>query len=231
MKRLKELRETIMAFDEGSEEYDSWYRSSKGRTILRSELPAVKSLLPKGQGVEIGVGTGVFASGLGVGFGVDPSMACLRLARKRGVKVVCGIGEALPFKDGSFDFALYAVTLCFLSDPKAALREAHRVLKPRGKIIVCFIPRNSPWGKFYLRKKAARHRFYRHANFCTLKEVDGMLRKAGFIPNAQACTLLQKPEAVIKIEMPSRESKLAGFYCMRAEKFVMSKDSEKVNSS
>jgi ubiquinone/menaquinone biosynthesis C-methylase UbiE len=195
--------------------------------ILKSELLAVKALLPKGQRVEIGVGSGAFASRLGVGFGVDPSIACLRLARKRGVKVVCGIGEALPFKDGSFDFALYAVTLCFLSNPKAALREAHRVLKPRGKIVVCFIPRNSTWGKFYLRKKAAGHRLYRHANFYTLKEVDRMLRKAGFIPKAQACTLLQKPEAVLKTEMPSREDKMAGFYCRRAEKFVIPKASKK----
>lgn len=218
MKGLRELRETITAFDECSEEYESWYRSSKGKMILKSELLAVKSLLPKGRGVEIGVGTGIFASGLGVGFGVDPSIACLKLAGKRGVKVVCGISEALPFKDGSFDFALYAVTLCFLSDPKAALREAHRVLKPRGKIVICFIPMNSPWGKFYLRKKAVRHRFYKHADFYTVKEVDGMLREAGFIPKAQSCTLLQKPEAVTKIENPSREGKMAGFYCMRAER-------------
>jgi len=232
MKGLKELGKTITAFDEGSEEYDSWYRSSKGSTIFRSELLALKSLLPKGRGmgIEIGVGTGVFASGLGVSFGLDPSMPCLRFARKRGVEVVCGIGEALPFKDGSFDFALYAVTLCFLSDPKAALREAHRVLKPRGKIVVCFIPSNSPWGEFYLRKKAAGHRFYMHANFYKLKEVGEMLRKAGFVPKAQACTLLQQPEAVMSVEKPSRERcELAGFYCIRAEKFVMSRTSEKSN--
>ena len=218
MKGLKELKETIMAFDEGSEEYDSWYRGSKGKAIFRSELLAIKTLLPKGRGIEIGVGTGVFASELDIGFGLDPSMACLRLARNRGVNVVCGIGEALPFKDESFDFALYVATLCFLADPKAALKEAHRVLKPRGEIIVCFIQRDSAWGKFYLEKKAAGHRFYKHADFYTLEEVDGVLRKTGFPPQARACTLLQKPGAVINVEKPSMGSKLAGFYCIRAEK-------------
>lgn len=216
---MKGLKKTIATFDEGSEEYDSWYKSSKGKAIFRSELLAVKALLPKGRGVEIGVGTGVFASELGIGFGLDPSIACLRLARERGVKVVCGVGESPPFKDGSFDFALYAVALCFLADPKAALREAHRVLKPRGKIVVCFVPRDSPWGKFYLEKKAARHRFYKHADFYMSEEVDEMLRKTGFTPQARACTLLQKPGTIIKVEKPLREGcKLAGFYCIRAEK-------------
>jgi ubiquinone/menaquinone biosynthesis C-methylase UbiE len=217
---MKGLKETIAAFDKGSEEYDSWYGGSKGKAIFKSELLAVKALLPKGRGIEIGVGTGVFASELDIEFGLDPSIACLRLARERGVKVVCGIGEALPFKDGSFDFALYAVTLCFLADPKAALREAQRVLKPMGKIVVCFIPGDSPWGKFYLEKKVAGHRFYKHANFYSPEEVDEMLRKAGFILKAQACTLLQQPGAeIIKVEKPSMEKcKLAGFHCIKAEK-------------
>jgi len=219
MKGLKELEETIAAFDEGSGEYDLWYKSSKGKAIFRSELLAVKDLLPKGRGVEIGVGTGVFASELDVKFGLDPSVACLRLAQKRGIKAVCGVGEALPFKDGSFDFLFYVVTLCFLADPKVALKEAHRVLKPRGKIVVCFIPRDGPWGKFYLKKKAAGHRFYKHANFYTLKEVSWMLRKAGFIPEAWVCTLMQKPKAIMKVERASRrKSKLAGFCCIRARK-------------
>lgn len=221
MKGLKELEETIAAFDEGSDEYDSWYKTPRGKAVFRSELLAVELLLPKGRGIEIGVGTGVFASGLGIEFGLDPSMACLKLARERGVKVICGIGEALSFKDGSFDFALYAVTLCFLADPKAALREAHRILKPRGEIVVCFIPRDSPWGKFYLEKKAAGHRFYKNANFYNPEEVDEMLRKAGFIPKARTCTLLQQqPEAeIIKVEKPSMEKcELAGFHCIKAEK-------------
>lgn len=219
MKSFEKLAKTIAAFDEGSKEYDSWYKSPKGRVIFKSELLAVKALLPRGQGVEVGVGTGVFASELGVGFGVDPSTKCLKIAQKRGIKVICGTGEALPFKDGSFDFMLYVVTLCFLADPKGAFKEGSRVLKPKGKIVVCFIPRDSPWGKFYLEKKAAGHRFYKHANFYTSKEVGEMLQRAGFIPEAQICTLLQRPDAVTNIEKPLRKGcEMAGFCCIRAEK-------------
>jgi hypothetical protein len=40
-----------------------------------------------------------------------------------------------------------------------------------GDVIIGFIPRNSKWGKLYLKKKTDGHRFYKHAKFYTLDEV------------------------------------------------------------
>ena len=63
-------------------EYDSWYDSEEGIAIFREEVEAlllVKGRAP-GRWLEVGVGTGRFASALNVSDGVDPSEEMLSLA-------------------------------------------------------------------------------------------------------------------------------------------------------
>jgi len=70
--------------------------------VYLSELEAVRSMLPvDGTGIEIGVGTGRFAAPLGIKLGLEPSKSMASLARQRGIEVVEGEAEALPFEDGS----------------------------------------------------------------------------------------------------------------------------------
>ena len=42
--------------------------------------------------------------------------------------------EELPFEDASFDTVVSTLVLCCVSDPRRALSEARRVLKPSGKL-------------------------------------------------------------------------------------------------
>ena len=73
--------------------YDDWFE--RHRAAYLSELLAVRTLLPwKGRGLEIGVGTGRFASPLGVEFGIDPAAEMLDYAEARGVRVVRAVAEA-----------------------------------------------------------------------------------------------------------------------------------------
>ena len=51
------------------------------------------------------------------------------LARQRGVEVIEGVAEALPFAEETFDFILMVTVDCFLDDVTQAFREANRVLK------------------------------------------------------------------------------------------------------
>ncbi len=48
----------------------------------------------------------------------------LKLAKERGIQVIQGVGEELPFRDGTFDFVLIVVTFCFVENPVNILREA-----------------------------------------------------------------------------------------------------------
>jgi ubiquinone/menaquinone biosynthesis C-methylase UbiE len=168
----------IGAYEEHAGEYDGWF--AENRFAYESELQAVGMSLPRpGAGVEIGVGTGRFAGKLGIRFGVEPSKSMRTIARGRGITVVGGTAEALPFRDGRFDFAVMVTVLCFLDDPDAAMREACRVLTPSGSLVVAFIDRASPLGKKYdARKKETV--YYADATFHSAAEVRGYLTEAGF---------------------------------------------------
>ncbi len=165
-------------FERHATEYDNWFISH--RFAYESELEAVRQHLPRGRtGIEIGLGTGRFASPLGVQFGIEPSARMREAARKRGIEVVAGVAEALPFRDSTLDFALMITTICFLDNLEGSLGEAHRVLKPEGSVIIGFIDRASPLGQSYERHKSSST-FYKGATFYTAAEVIATLKKAGF---------------------------------------------------
>jgi ubiquinone/menaquinone biosynthesis C-methylase UbiE len=74
--------------------------------------------------------------------GLDPSVPCLRLARRlatdRGLAIDWqqGLGERLPFDDRSIDLATVTMVLHEAPPPaiRAILREIHRVLRPGGRL-------------------------------------------------------------------------------------------------
>lgn len=208
----------ISAFDRHAEEYDKWYEQEPGSLIFESEVKAIEALGVGGLGVEVGVGTGVFSSRLGVFLGVDSSLEMARIANGRGVNVVQSLSEFLPVKSECSDYALLVFTICFLKQPQLSLREIWRALKHKGTVIVCFIPRNSAWGKMYSKRKAEGHRLYRYANFYTLQEVEEMLRETGFETTTYSATLSQKPQAVRKVEEPSSDLTRCGIICIKAAK-------------
>jgi len=102
-----------------------------------------------------------------------------KIAEKRGIKVIDGVAEKLPFDDSQFAFALMVTTICFLDDTKAAFNEAYRVLKPDGCFIIGFADKLSPLGRLYQQHKM-KNVFYRIANFYSVDEVVSYLKETGF---------------------------------------------------
>ena len=103
------------------------------------KLRAWLTAAAKGLVLEIGCGTGRnllrYPEGTRV-FGVDPLLDSLRRAKRRApsAMLVCASGEALPFRRGSFDTAVFSLVLCSVSDPGAALAEVRRVLRDPGAL-------------------------------------------------------------------------------------------------
>jgi SAM-dependent methyltransferase len=175
-------------FERHVERYEAWFE--RHAAVYVSELLALRLAVPvTGRGLEIGVGSGRFAAPLGIEVGLDPSAAMLDRARARGIEVVQGTAEALPFANERFDHVLLVTTLCFLDAPSAMLSEARRVLRPDGRLVIGFIDRGSPPGRAYLALQA-ENVFYREATFHSATEVARLLEQAGFAIDAWTQTLV-----------------------------------------
>lgn len=188
-KRRKEVSSVAKtaAFDANHRRYEAWFE--KHESAYLSELLALRPFVPwQGLGIEIGVGSGRFAAPLGVQVGVDPSASMLAHAATRGIRVVRGAAENLPFAEDAFDYALVVTTICFVDSPAEMLAETRRVLKTGGRLVIGFIDRDSPLGQHYLLHQAESV-FYRDATFYSAAEVADLLLKAGFSINSWGQTL------------------------------------------
>jgi ubiquinone/menaquinone biosynthesis C-methylase UbiE len=114
------------------------------KAVLREHRKALLGRLA-GRVIEIGGGTGVNLPFYGdaveelVITEPEEPMA-RRLERKLAgyslpARVVRARAEELPFEDQSFDFAVSTLVLCTVDDPKRALEEIHRLLKPNGHLL------------------------------------------------------------------------------------------------
>ncbi len=207
---------TAPVFDALWDRYDSWYE--RHPALARSELETVRAALAGlgGPCVEVGVGTGWFASRLGCAVGVDPSIAMLRVARARGVEPIVGRAESLPLASSTIATILMVVTLCFVDDPETSIAEAARVLEPGGRLVACIVPKSSPWGRHYMREARAGHPFYSKARFLDVWEVDMMAGKAGLEREAALSTLTYPPGRE-EYEQP-HPGVDGGFVCLRYRK-------------
>jgi len=95
-----------------------------------------------GEVLEIGAGTGFnfphYTSGAHV-IAIEPDPFMLKRAQERAAGAAAHIelreaaAEDLPFPDASFDFVIDTLVMCTVHDPKKALSEIRRVLKPGGE--------------------------------------------------------------------------------------------------
>lgn len=140
-------RSRIVEYDRYAAGYDrletSFFASTFGLAKLRAEALG----LARGDVLELAVGTG-----LNLAFyrpdqvssfrGVDLSREMLQQARQRDafriLNATLEVADAttLPFSDGTFDTVVDTYSLCTFDDPVTALKEARRVCRPNGTVIL-----------------------------------------------------------------------------------------------
>lgn len=123
--------------------YDSLLKGTEdaGLREMRRETLAAAN----GRTIDVGAGTGanlgLYPATVTELVLAEPDPHMTKRLRRRladeglGAELVEAPAERLPFEDGSFDTVVFALVLCTVPDPSAALAEAARVLKPDGKLL------------------------------------------------------------------------------------------------
>jgi ubiquinone/menaquinone biosynthesis C-methylase UbiE len=132
----------VAHFDAVAEVYESWAVGLHAKLAERLAAwadPAAADLC-----LDVGTGTGLVARELakrlgpdGRVIGIDPSAGMLREARRLGgpgIRFLEMWSEHLVFRDETFDLVTFGDSLSYLIDPFSSLDEAHRVLRPGGRI-------------------------------------------------------------------------------------------------
>ncbi len=109
------------------------------RAFVDSTLTRYKSVIKKI--LDIGSGTGGmtnYMSRFGAVTGIEKNHLALSLSKKRNINVVYGVAEKLNFKNNTFDLVTIFDVLYHknVSDESKVLKEAYRVLKPNGLILI-----------------------------------------------------------------------------------------------
>jgi ubiquinone/menaquinone biosynthesis C-methylase UbiE len=169
------------------------------------------------QALEIGAGPGRFSASLGLTYGLEPARPMAEIAGKRGVQMVLGVSEFLPFKRQSFNFVLIVTALSFFKNPVQALHEVFGVLMPGGQIVLGILDRNSFCGDIYDSGKK-EGRFSSEARFLSTAEVSGWLIDLGFEEIKVCQTLYVQPEKIRHIELPQKGAGRGRFAVISARK-------------
>ena len=167
-------------FDTLAPEWDRRKRELLGDTDLEGLLLAD---LPRGgAAADLGCGTGTLLARLAArvnkAIGVDASPRMLEMARRscagcgEGVEFRLGELEHLPLREGEADAAVLNLVLHHLRSPLEGLREAYRVLRPDGTLVLADLTRHQ--------EEELRGRFGDRWLGFEPGELDSWLAEAGF---------------------------------------------------
>jgi ubiquinone/menaquinone biosynthesis C-methylase UbiE len=200
------LTRTQTLYDRIAPSYERWWAPVIEPAALRL-LDLVAPVIDVHRGailVDVGAGTGPLARAAVArwprvqAIAVDPSSGMLGLGRAEAEKTLdrsalrrlgwmTGIAERLPVEDGSADIVVSSFVYQYLRSRVAALREAHRILKPGGVVaVVTWLDNGVPFAPWRLLSQLldelhiVRPPSAETALFRSLPSAASLFRRAGF---------------------------------------------------
>lgn len=160
------------------EKFIGFCESELGKKVTEKEAGYVRKELKDGDKIlNVGCGIGWLEEKLS-NFdivGLDDSEEMLKEARKRSDKTfVHDDAGKLPFGNSHFDAVVFITTLEFLPNYKPAVKEAVRVLKPNGKLVLMLLNPESDYFKQHIGGEGSYFKKIKHTN---LKEIEEYVRE------------------------------------------------------
>lgn len=139
------LPQTISFFDSIAEDWDSWELKDMPQRLER--VASLAQIRHGARVLDVGTGTGIFlpilarwteSQGEVVGIDVSPKM--LAVASRKPLpawcRLVCLSFEEFSATAAPFDFVMMNAVFPHLSDAPAALKAAHGLLRPGGRLVI-----------------------------------------------------------------------------------------------
>ena len=157
--------------------YKRWFYGRRFKAVV-----AALGAEPGDDVLEVGCGSGYYTRAL-VRLGAqvtatDLSPAYVKQARRLAPEAEFQVEDAqrLSFPDASFDRVLLTEVIEHVQNPSAAIREAHRVLRPEGVLAVSTPSRRSYMNVAYaLKRRLRRYGFNEHLHELTPRELRELL--------------------------------------------------------
>ena len=195
-----------------------FYNSKFGEEVVDKEVKFVGSkLIGCKKVLSIGCGPAILETRLHQRHpemtitGLDNSKEMIDQASKSGIHIEYGDATHLKFNNDSFDAVIYVTSLEFITNFKASLRETHRVLNLKGKLLILMLNSKSHYFKVeYADKNSYVRKNIKHMD---MRKIKSFVSQYFFIDNE-----LYHLGILDRNIIDSRNPKLASLYILEGMK-------------
>ena len=178
-------------------DYALWRRTRLGAITEALEARSVLAAAGEVSGLlvlDVGCGAGAYAVALArrgaTVLGIDVSVPALLAARVQAQEANAQVGLAaadaacLPVRDDSVDLVFAVTALTFTASPERAVREAARVLRPGGRLVVGELGAWSTWSAWRRVRSWVAPGVWHGRRFWTVARLRELVSVAGLVPGS-----------------------------------------------